>query len=104
MSAWQLIDECTEAGVVFRPKDGRLRPELTKGRPPEGLLDRVKASRLEILCCLGELTDFKDLGEPPPLAEPETQSIDANEALIINMKKQIANDSRKPRRTKREAL
>ena len=39
-----LIGECTAAGVVFRPKEGQLRPLLTAGRPPDGLLARVKAS------------------------------------------------------------
>lgn len=80
MSTWTLIDECTDAGVIFRPKDGRLRPELTKGRPPEGLLDRVKASRAEILECLSAATDFSDMGEPPPLPQPETHELDATEA------------------------
>jgi len=77
---------------------------LTKGRPPDGLLDRVKADQGDILECLNELPDFADLGELPPIYEPEVEQIDANEALLINMKKQIANDSKKPRRTKREAL
>lgn len=58
---WALITECAEAGVVFRPKEGRLRPELTKGRPPEGLLARVKGDRERILRALAEATDFEDL-------------------------------------------
>ncbi len=76
-----LIGECTAAGVVFRPKEGRLRPLLTAGRPPDGLLARVKASREAILIRLADLMDFGDLGEPPPLpdggtARTETDGVD----------------------------
>lgn len=53
-----LIGECVRAGVVFHPKAGQLRPELTQGRPPEALLERVKASREAILLRLAELMDF----------------------------------------------
>lgn len=53
-----LIGECAAAGVVFRPKAGQLRPELTAGRPPEDLLARVKASREAILRRLAEMMDF----------------------------------------------
>lgn len=76
-----LIGECTAAGVVFRPKEGQLRPLLTAGRPPDGLLARVKAAREAILIRLADLMDFGDLGEPPPLpdggtAEAETDAAD----------------------------
>jgi len=76
-----LIGECTAAGVVFRPKEGQLRPLLTAGRPPDGLLARVKASREAILIRLADLMDFGDLGEPPPLpdggtARAETDGVD----------------------------
>jgi len=53
-----LIAECTAAGVVFRPKAGQLRPELTAGRPPDELLARVKANREAILMRLAEMMDF----------------------------------------------
>jgi len=55
-----LISECVRVGVVFRPKAGQLRPELTGGRPPEDLLARVKASREAILLRLAEMMDFDD--------------------------------------------
>jgi hypothetical protein len=55
-----LIGECTEAGVVFRPRAGQLRPELTRGRPPEDLLARVRADREGILRRLAEWMDFGD--------------------------------------------
>ncbi len=55
-----LISECAAAGVVFRPKAGQLRPELTAGRPPEDLLARVKANREAILLRLAEMMDFDD--------------------------------------------
>ena len=64
-----LIGECTAAGVVFRPKEGQLRPLLTAGRPPDGLLARVKASREAILIRLADLMDFGDLDGQPPLPE-----------------------------------
>lgn len=57
-----LIGECACAGVVFRPKAGQLRPELTAGRPPDELLARVKANREAILMRLAEMMDF-DGGE-----------------------------------------
>jgi len=41
-----LMRECAECGVVFsRPSEGRLRPILTRGKPPAGLLERVKAEK-----------------------------------------------------------
>lgn len=64
-----LIGECAEAGVVFRPSAGQLRPLLTAGRPPEGLLARVKADREGVLRRLAEMTDFEDIGKPPELPE-----------------------------------
>jgi hypothetical protein len=61
-----LLAECSAAGVVFHPKAGRLRPELTKGRPPDELLERVKTHREELLLFLAECFDW-DGWEPPPL-------------------------------------
>lgn len=66
-----LIGECTAAGVVFRPKEGKLRPLLTAGRPPDGLLARVKAAREAILIRLADLMDFDEL-DHPPCADVET--------------------------------
>lgn len=54
-----LINECTQAGVVFHPKSGQLRPELTRGRPPDELLARVKEHREAIVMRLAELMDFE---------------------------------------------
>jgi hypothetical protein len=64
-----LIDECVEAGVVFRPRRGQLRPLLTAGRPPDDLLRRVKADREGILLRLAEMVDFDDFD-----AETETEA------------------------------
>ncbi len=55
-----LINECTQAGVIFHPRAGQLRPELTRGRPSEDLLCRVKANREAILLRLADMMDFKD--------------------------------------------
>lgn len=66
-----LIGECTAAGVVFRPKEGQLRPLLTAGRPHDGLLARVKAAREAILIRLADLMDFDEL-DHPPCADGET--------------------------------
>lgn len=41
--------DCARAGVVFRPGGGRLNPVLTRGEPPAGLLERVRAHRAELL-------------------------------------------------------
>lgn len=75
-----LIAECTAAGVVFRPKEGQLRPLLTAGRPPDGLLARVKASREAVLIRLADLMDFDELDHPPcadvETAEAETDAAD----------------------------
>jgi hypothetical protein len=57
-------------------KEGQLRPLLTAGRPPDGLLARVKASREAILIRLADLMDFGDLGEPPPLPDGERRGRD----------------------------
>lgn len=56
----ELIAECTRAGVVFHPHAGQLRPELTRGRPPESLLEKVKTHREAILRRLAELMDFNE--------------------------------------------
>lgn len=56
-----VLRECTRAGVVFRPRRGQLRPELTAGRPPDGLLDRVKANREGILRSLALMMEFDDI-------------------------------------------
>ena len=80
-----LIGECTAAGVVFRPKEGQLRPLLTAGRPPDGLLARVKASREAILIRLADLMDFDELDHPPcadgETAEAETDGVDEWRAM-----------------------
>jgi hypothetical protein len=60
VSAWQLIDECTAAGVVFRPKNGMLNPLLTMGKPSNDLLQRVKVYKSQILDCLAQMTDFSE--------------------------------------------
>ena len=44
-----VMSACARAGVVFRPRGGRLNPELTRGEPPAGLLERVRAHRAELL-------------------------------------------------------
>lgn len=56
----ELIRACTEAGVIFHPSRGQLRPELTRGRPPDTLLAQVKEHREAILIRLSELMDFDD--------------------------------------------
>lgn len=71
-----LISECTAAGVVFHPRAGQLRPELTRGRPPDDLLRRVKALREEILLRLAEMMDFSDIGETPPLPVEDAEQKD----------------------------
>lgn len=43
-----LLARCTAAGVVFRPRAGKLRPRLTRGQPPEGLLEEVAARRRQL--------------------------------------------------------
>ena len=73
-----LIGECTAAGVVFRPKEGQLRPLLTAGRPPDGLLARVKAAREAILMRLADLMDFGDLDGHPPCADGGTARAEAD--------------------------
>jgi len=73
-----LIGECTAAGVVFRPKEGQLRPLLTAGRPPDGLLSRVKASREAILIRLADLMDFGDLDGLPPWPDGGTARAEAD--------------------------
>lgn len=88
-----LIGECTAAGVVFRPKEGQLRPLLTAGRPPDGLLARVKASREAILIRLADLMDFGDLGEPPPL--PDEGQPDEEAAAIDDWRARHGNDSKR---------
>lgn len=55
-----LMSECLDAGIIWRPKDGRLRPDFTRGRPPDALLERVKAHRDEIYQALKELNDLID--------------------------------------------
>lgn len=87
MNAWKLIDECAEAGIVFRPRDGKLRPMLTKGKPPEGLLERVKAGREDILACLGQLTDFEDIGTQPPVTVTKEEPISEIEAWRLQHEK-----------------
>ena len=74
-----LIGECTAAGVVFRPKEGQLRPLLTAGRPPDGLLARVKAAREAILIRLADLMDFDEL-DHPPCADGATARAEADAA------------------------
>ncbi|HRR34563.1 MAG TPA: hypothetical protein P5026_10720 [Kiritimatiellia bacterium] len=64
-----LIQRCVDAGVVFRPRHGQLRPMLTKGRPPDTLLEDVKANRELILRRLAELMEFDGLTSHPPLPE-----------------------------------
>ena len=36
-----ILVQCAEHGVIFRPKGDMLRPLLTKGKPPAWLLKRV---------------------------------------------------------------
>lgn len=74
-----LIGECTAAGVVFRPKEGQLRPLLTAGRPPDGLLARVKAAREAVLIRLADLMDFDEL-DHPPCADVETAEAETDAA------------------------
>jgi len=75
-----LIGECTAAGVVFRPKEGQLRPLLTAGRPPDGLLARVKAAREAILIRLADLMDFADLDGHPDMPEEGAGRTEADAA------------------------
>lgn len=80
MSAWKLIDECTELGIVLRTRQGRLCAMPTQGKPPEGFKNRLKDHKEEILHCLGQLTDFADLGELPPLTTAIINPIDEIQA------------------------
>lgn len=41
-----VLDACHASGVMLRrPKEGKLRPILTRGTPPAGLLERVREHR-----------------------------------------------------------
>lgn len=76
-----LIQRCIDAGVVFRPRHGQLRPMLTKGRPPDTLLEDVRANRELILMRLAELMEFDGHTSHPPLpdgrtARAETDGVD----------------------------
>ena len=61
----RLLDDCVAAGIIFHPKAGQLRPELTKGRPPESLLERVKANREQLIIYLAELMNWNWEEEEP---------------------------------------
>jgi hypothetical protein len=73
-----LIQRCIDAGVVFRPRHGQLRPMLTKGRPPDALLEDVKANRELILRRLAELMEFDGHTSHPPLPEDAAGAPDAD--------------------------
>lgn len=75
-----LIQRCIDAGVVFRPRHGQLRPMLTKGRPPDALLEDVKANRELILRRLAELMEFDGHTSHPPLPEDAAGAPDADPA------------------------
>ena len=73
--AWAILDECAEAGIVFRANGGMLRPLLTKGTPPPGLLERVKRHKdglVEIFDTLRAFCDeFEATGDTPPVGSSE---------------------------------
>jgi hypothetical protein len=73
-----LIQRCVDAGVVFRPRHGQLRPMLTKGRPPDTLLEDVRANRELILMRLAELMEFDGHTSHPPLPEDAAGAPDAD--------------------------
>jgi hypothetical protein len=101
MSVWDLIDECAEAGVVFKPKGDKLNPELTRGSPGKDLLEKVKFRRLEIRDALRQLTDFPDDLDQPPLQAKTERKPDATEIWKTQQEKRIAFDSTK--RTRAES-
>ena len=71
-----LIGECTAAGVIFRLREGKLNPLLTKGLPPSSLLARVKADREAIGIRLSEMfhaLDGEGFGENQP-GDGQTQT------------------------------
>ena len=55
-----LINECLDAGIIWWPRDGRLRPQFTRGRPPEALLTKVRTNKDALYRALKELTDRTD--------------------------------------------
>lgn len=59
----RLLCDCADAGVFFRLEAGRLNPRLTRGRPPDGLLARVKARREALALRLALGTAPGELGE-----------------------------------------
>lgn len=58
-----LVRECARCGVVFRPADGKLNAELTRGEPPARLLENVKRHKAALLEFYTELLAWMDTPE-----------------------------------------
>jgi hypothetical protein len=56
----RLLSDCADAGVIFRPRRGQLRPLLSRGRPPDALLARVEARRDDLVQFFAELSQWCD--------------------------------------------
>jgi hypothetical protein len=56
-----LIRECADAGIIFHPKGGKLRPELTQGPIAAGLKRRVETSKELLLMFFVQAFDWRNL-------------------------------------------
>jgi len=91
-AVYALIDECADAGVVFRTGADGLRATLTRGRPPDTLLARVKERKAEIARLLKDLTDFDAAAQHPPL--PETREVAEKRDAVEEWRKRHGTDSK----------
>ena len=57
-----LLRECSEAGIIFHPLGGKLRPELTKGQVSAELRARVEAHKEKLLLFFVRAFDVCDIG------------------------------------------
>jgi len=69
-----LLDDCAEAGVVFHPRGGMLRPKLTRGPISRELKARMTANKERLVMFFAEAFDWYDFehevdtsSQPPPL-------------------------------------
>jgi hypothetical protein len=71
-----LLYECGAAGIVFRPRGGRLRPLLTLGPVPGDLKTRVEANKERLLLLFVEAFDWSEF-------EVESDATELPEALSV---------------------
>ena len=56
-----LLSDCAEAGVVFHPRGGMLRPKLTRGPISRELKARMTANKEKLVIFFAEAFEWHDL-------------------------------------------